>query len=112
MAAAADDAADAKALQNALRTLQHPSHCDARPVLTFKDWRNGLGAQLSTLVGVWSAMLNRESAAGTPVFGARAPLLVPLGGLRCGLSLHPPGRFPRRLLRLCLRLGLPAAAVA
>ena len=79
--------ADSAVLQQKLHTLQHPADCAhvaaERPVFTFKDWRNGLGAQLSTLVGVWAALLHKERAAATtPLFGARAPLLIPLGGLR------------------------------
>ena len=84
--AAADEAADAAALQSALHALQHPPNCDSaatsRPAYTFKDWRNGLGAQINTLVGVWAAILHREASATAPLFGPRAPLLIPLGGLR------------------------------
>ena len=83
---AADEEADAAALHKALLRLQHPEDCaratSARTVYTFKDWRNGLGAQLSTLVGVWASVLNREASATAALFGPHAPLLIPLGGLR------------------------------
>ena len=87
-AAAADEAADSATLQRALRNLQNPTDCSSslqsRQVFTFKDWRNGLGAQLSTLVGVWAAVLHKESSGSSkPLFDkAHAPLLLPLGGLR------------------------------
>ena len=57
-----------------------------RPAFTFKDWRNGLGSQISTLVGVWAAALaHPKKGEPTPagaLLGPDAPLLVPLGGLR------------------------------
>ena len=91
----ADEEADVAELQAALRQLQHPANCStfAGRQFVFKDWRNGLGAQLSSLVGAWSGVLARQasdrgsSRGGShhftrPIFGATSPLLTPLGGLR------------------------------
>jgi len=66
--------------------LQHPSDCSRRAIVTFKDWRNGLGAQLSSLVGAWAAQIAKAGSIAlspTAAEGARLPpVLVPLGGLR------------------------------
>ena len=59
-----------------------------RRLVTYKDWRNGLGAQLSSLVGAWAAQLAKaptlavHSLDTSGLTGQLPPLLVPLGGLR------------------------------
>ena len=87
-AALRDEAADAAALQAALKKQQHPVDCSAAlssgAVRTFKDWRNGLGAQISSLVGAWTSVLAKNVQSSGRVWpGPRAGfLLIPLGGLR------------------------------
>ena len=72
---------------------------------------NGLGAQLSTLVGVWAALLHRERAAKTtPLFGAHAPLLVPLGGLRYANKALCPKRDLSCYFEPFTACGAPDAA--
>ena len=114
---AADEAADAAALQAALVHVQHPADCASEAarggVHTFKDWRNGLGAQISSLVGAWAAVLAKHAAApgsGGRIFpgfrpsgsagggieggggGGPSRLLIPLGGLRYANKARCPAR--------------------
>ena len=101
-AMAADEAADAKTLEAALRAHQHPSDCARRRIVLFKDWRNGLGAQLSSLVGAWSAQLGKppsllapaalEAAAAGGTSEPLPVLLVPSGGLRYANKAQCPKR--------------------
>jgi len=74
--AIADDLHDSARLQAFLMTRQHPANCATRRVFVFKDWRNGLGAQLSSLLGSWTALLSD----GEPADGAA--VLTASGGMR------------------------------
>jgi hypothetical protein len=92
-ATAAAETADAAALQSALVALQHPHDCAAHRIVTYKDWRNGLGAQLSSLVGAWTAQLSRTAPfASTAAEESPPPLLVPIGGLRYANKARCPRR--------------------
>ena len=113
-AEAADDSADVASLQAALKAQQHPPDCasaTASGAHVFKDWRNGLGAQISSLVGAWATLMaknaavdgsgrvfparrgSREAAGGTAAAGAASPhLLIPLGGLRYANKARCPKR--------------------
>lgn len=86
---AADDAADSRSMQAALHAHQHPADCSRRRIARFKDWRNGLGSQLSSLVGAWAAQLEKPPSLLKPDAVAAAgnveplpALLVAAGGLR------------------------------
>lgn len=82
--AAKAEAQDSRSFQAVLHALQHPTECSSRRVVTFKDWRNGLGAQLSSIVGAWAAQLGKMGSfhPDAQTDGRLPPLLVPLGGLR------------------------------
>ena len=86
---AADAAADSQSMQAALHAYQHPADCSRRRIVRFKDWRNGLGSQLSSLVGAWAAQLEKPPSLLTPDAVAAAGnveplpvLLIAAGGLR------------------------------
>ena len=89
-AESATEEADSKRLQAALRAQQNPEDCTRRRIVRFKDWRNGLGAQLSSLIGAWSSQLDKTPSLLAPgsTLDADATteplpvLLVPAGGLR------------------------------
>lgn len=87
--AAHDAASDSAKLQAALRTWQHPTECTVARTRVYRDWRNGLGAQLSSLVGAWAAALAKDDLARV---NARATVLLAAGGMRYANKALCPSR--------------------
>ena len=86
-AAAADEAHDSAAVQAYLRGRQHEGCAGVTKVREFRDWRNGFGAQLSSLVGAWAAQLQQD----LDDDGAHT-LLVAHGGMRYANKRLCPAR--------------------
>ena len=84
---AEDDVHDSQRLHAMLWGRQHPLSCShSGDDRTFKDWRNGLGAQLSSIVGAWAHLLDRTGGS------SGSARLLASGGMRYANKARCPRR--------------------